>query len=293
MSRLTTFLIILLSFIIGLSVGIIVSFYKPDFYVKKVVVENETSYALPPVKQTIPVLEKIANGTGTNSTTANQQADRLKRLKQIIPKFYREIKEGINYHPALIFKVKGTNNGTSIHLLTFSLMEWNFIKTKLSDDLTLGKPHKVYLCRDGIVDVNYIVRGFWPPEVEKGNLEDKNVLAVPQNNGKFKFEDFNGNCTDNGFVFNYSGELAGVCFGGNFITADELYSEVPQSCKIIYPYSEAQIEINATNSTQGNATDLEPSNSTNSTNATNSTKNIKTDLNDTFNLNLDSTNSNE
>jgi hypothetical protein len=278
---------ILFSFIIGLSVGIIVSFYKPSFYVKKVIVENETSYALPSVKQTIPVLEEIANGSETTNATNNYNRERLKRLKQIIPKFYKEIKEGINYHPALIFKVKGTNNGTSIHLLTFSLMEWNFIKTKLSDDLTLGKPHKVYLCRDGIVDVNYVVRGFWPPEVEKGNLEDRNVLAVPQNNGKFTFKDFSGNCTDNGFVFNYSGEFAGVCFGGNFIPANKLYSEVPKTCKIIYPYSEAEIEVNATNSTQENATSPEVSNSTNST------KNTKTNLNDTFNLNLDSTNSNE
>ncbi len=241
MSRFMTFLMVLFSFVIGLSVGIIVSFYKPSFYVKKVVVENGTSHEMPPLKQTIPILEEIANGSGSSSAVNNEDVERLKRLEQIIPKFYKEIKEGINYHPALVFKVKGTSNGTSIHLLTFSLMEWNFIKTKFSDDLTFSKPNKVYLCREGIVDVNYLVRGFWPPEVEKGNLKDKNVLAIPKNNGGFTFVNFEGNCTDNGFVFNYSGEFAGVCFGGEFISAEKLYSEVPGSCREIYPYSDINV----------------------------------------------------
>ena len=245
MSRLTIFFIVLSSFIIGFSTGIIVSFYKPSFYVKKVITaDNSPSPLLNEVNESIPVLEKLANTTEKTPPSPTTQ-NRLQQLKSLIPKFYKNIKEGINLHPALVFKVEGTDEGTSIHLLTFSPMEWDFIKTNLRNDVTLERPNKVYLCENGIIDVNYVVRGFWPPEVEKGQLEDKNVLVIPQKNGTFAFEDFNGNCTDNGFVFNYSGEFAGVCFGGNFIDANSLYNSVPSNCKLIYPLTE-----NDTNSTE-------------------------------------------
>ncbi|MEO2067960.1 MAG: hypothetical protein ABGX27_00400 [Desulfurobacteriaceae bacterium] len=164
----------------------------------------------------------------------NYSEEKFGELEDRVPSLFVKVKEGIVYHPALVFKVYGTNNGTSIHLLTLSTMEWQFIKTIFSKSKIFFEPTRVYLCEDGIIDVNYVVEKFWPPEVQKGKLKGMGILATPIEDGSFRFDKFYGNCTDNGFVFNMEGKLAGICFGDKFINYNEIYSEIPNECQLIY-----------------------------------------------------------
>ncbi len=234
MNKLLNILIVVFSVVILLSLGAIFIFYNPSIITKHI-----TEH-----RQEIPKLEQQRNPE--EATTANNQENSQKpilseeeftQLKSLVSKFFVYIKEGIVSHPALIFKVTGTPNGTEIHLITFSTMEWQFIKLNLGS-LNLKTPDEVYICEDGIVDIVYRVKSYWPPEIVRGNLAGEGILVIPSEKSTFNFQHFNGICTDNGFVFNPGGELAGLCFGSKFIDAEDLYRELSFACRLVYQKEE-------------------------------------------------------
>ncbi|WP_457681125.1 hypothetical protein [Thermovibrio sp.] len=158
--------------------------------------------------------------------------DKVNSLYQVLTSYLTYLKGGIGEKPSLIFKV-GVDSGINrLYFLTFYPMEWPFVKVSLNG--YNFSPSKVYLCDNGLLLVEVDLHGLFPPEVPKGSLGDYGVLLTFTSSGP-EVEPFKpDNCNYNGFVFNLSGELAGVCFGGNFIDAQSLYSQVPSSCKIIY-----------------------------------------------------------
>ncbi|TCK05160.1 hypothetical protein [Phorcysia thermohydrogeniphila] len=236
MSRLLDFLAVLFSVIIAFSIGVIVAFYRPTTGItnaKHVVTEKNTDTKVPETtdseENTIDVPENAPQ---------EDKIDEEEKINETILSSFKRIKEGIAYYPALILKVRGVSSGTEIHLITFSTMEWPFIRTYISDDLVLEEPEKVFLCENGIVDVVYTVKGVWPPEIHREKLKGKGVLVVPDEKGNLNFKDFKGICSDNGFVFTRSGDLAGICFGSKFIGAEELYRTTPSNCQTVYPKEE-------------------------------------------------------
>jgi len=235
MNKLLDFLMVLFSAIIAFSIGVIVAFYPSTTSI------TNTKYAETKElsdTRTPPATSIKEDFTDVSKNIPEEDKATEEEINENISSSFKKIKEGIVYHPALILKVKGVSNGTEIHLITFSTMEWPFIRTYLSDDMVLEEPEKVYLCEDGIVDISYTIKGIWPPEVHRGSLEGKGVLVTPDEKGNLNFSEFNGNCRENGFVFTRNGEFAGICFGSKFISAEELYRTIPSNCQIIYPKEE-------------------------------------------------------
>ncbi|ADY73680.1 hypothetical protein Dester_1042 [Desulfurobacterium thermolithotrophum DSM 11699] len=237
MSKLWIALTAFFGIIIVVSLAFLFIFYKPSVVTKHII--DKEIKQLPQQEVALENRTKKETNESENTTSNNKSLDqelekRLSHLKEVIPNFFIKIKEGIVYHPGLLLKVYGTQNGTSIHILTFSSMEWQFIKTFLFDGRVLSEPNKVFFCNDGIVDINYEVKGIWPPEIPHGNVDLIGLLVIPEEKGTLQFANFEGNCTDNGFVFNPGGEFAGVCFGGKFIDSNTLYSEIPGKCQLIY-----------------------------------------------------------
>ncbi len=152
---------------------------------------------------------------------------------ETISTFFRKAKEGIASHSILTLKVAGSRNGTEIHFLTVNSMEWPFVRLELSKGFVVGSPEKVYLC-NGLYDVVYIVKGFWPPEVPRGKLHTAGILVVPDDMGGLDLRSFNSTCDGNGFVFTPGGEFAGVCYWGKFIDGEELYLSIPKRCYPVY-----------------------------------------------------------
>jgi hypothetical protein len=237
MSKLLDFLAVLFSVIIAFSIGVIVAFYRPTTGIsnaKHVATEEKLDVGAP------EPTDREENALDLPEPPQEDKTDEEDELNKLILSSFKRIKEGIVYHPALILKVRGVKSGTEIHLITFSTMEWPFIRTYISDDLVLEEPEKVYLCENGIVDVSYTVKGIWPPEIHRGKLRGKGVLVTPDEKGNLDFEDFKGRCTDNGFVFTRKGEFAGICFGSKFIGAEELYRTTPSNCQLVYPEEEGK-----------------------------------------------------
>ena len=193
---------------------------------------------------------KIGNVTGlksesspnseSNSENSNQESvpanvlSQVENLSSVVTSYFVKIKNGTSVYPALIFKVIPLKVGLKVYLLTFYPMEWPFIKVYFMGE-TLGAPQEVYQCPGGLLLLGYSVRGIFPVEVEKGDLGQYGVLVTWTGNDFYaELFDKSKGCRDNGFVFNLAGDFSGVCFGGNFYGAGELYSSVPDSCKIIY-----------------------------------------------------------
>lgn len=234
MNKLWMVLTFLFGIIIVVSLAFIVVFYRPSIVTQYIAKENKIEKKQSP-KNGTAVLATNQTGNSMTNSTLNQKIDeRLKNLEKIVPSFFVKIQEGIIYHPALLFKVYGTGDGTSIHILTFSSMEWKFIRTSMSGANILSEPDRVYLCNGEVVDVNYVVHGIWPPEVPRGTVDSVGLLVIPEENGTLHFANFSGNCTDDGFVFNPGGELGGICSEGKFIDSSTLYSKVPDKCQLIY-----------------------------------------------------------
>ncbi|RUM45984.1 MAG: hypothetical protein DSY35_00145 [Desulfurobacterium sp.] len=237
MNRLLDILMVFLSAVIAISIGVIVAFYPSD----KAIVN--TRYAETKELSDTGTQKRESSKESSTYTPGNIPEENTTLEDEINKKIsssFKKIKEGIVYHPALILKVKGVSNGTEVHLITFSTMEWPFIRTYISDDTVLERPERVYLCEDGIVDISYTIKGIWPPEIHRGKLEGKGILVTPDEKGNLNFNAFNGNCTDNGFVFTDTGEFAGICFGSKFIGAEELYRTIPSECQTIYPKEEGR-----------------------------------------------------
>jgi hypothetical protein len=248
MSRFWTLLTIFLGVVVVVSLAALFVFYRPSIVTKHIVEEENKRVekerviengAEESVNETVKTEEimtesKEEDVTSNSSGLEQELEERLESLKKVVPKFFVKIQEGIIYHPALLFKVYGTAKGTSIHILTFSSMEWKFIKTFLVRGTVFSEPDRVFFCDGGIVDVNYVVKGIWPPEIPRGSVDSAGLVTIPEEKGTLRFASFSGNCTDNGFVFNPGGEFAGICFGGKFIDYSTLYSEIPDKCQLIY-----------------------------------------------------------
>jgi hypothetical protein len=256
MSRLWTILTVFLGTVVIISLAVLFIFYRPSIVTKHIVkeeskraekesvlvseLENSVEDTVNGTEKTETIVsEKKKENVPDSSSDLNQEMDeRLKSLEKVVPGFFVKIQEGIIYHPALLFKVYGTARGTSIHILTFSSMEWKFIKTFLSRGKVFSEPDKVFFCDGGVVDINYVIKGIWPPEIPRGSVDSAGLLVIPEEKGTLRFAGFEGNCTDNGFVFNPGGEFAGICFGGKFIDYSTLYSEIPDKCQLIYEKGE-------------------------------------------------------
>jgi len=252
MSRLWTMLTVFLGAVVVVSLAILFIFYRPSIVTKHIVKEENKRVERESIleskveetmnetvkTETMRTENKEEDVSNSSSNLSQELEERLKNLEKVVPNFFVKIQEGIIYHPALLFKVYGTAKGTSIHILTFSSMEWKFIKTFLVRGKVLSEPDRVFFCNGGIVDVNYVVKGIWPPEIPRESLDSVGLVVIPEERGTLRFATFNGNCTDNGFVFNPGGEFAGICFGGKFIDYNTLYSDIPDKCQLIYEKGE-------------------------------------------------------
>ena len=169
-----------------------------------------------------------------NETVPLEVLSQVENLSSVITSYFVKVKNGLAVYPALVFKVVPASQGLNVFLLTFYPMEWPFVKVQLPGE-ELGAPERVYQCGEGLLLLNYNLKGVFPVEVERGEVEEFGAIAVRA--GKDitvrLFEREKG-CTDNGFVFNLAGDFSGVCFGGNFYSAEELYNSVPSNCKIIF-----------------------------------------------------------
>lgn len=158
----------------------------------------------------------------------------VESLSSVVTSYFVKVKNGPLVYPSLVFKIVSKGNGLEVYLLTFYPMEWPFVKVSLSGE-SLGAPQKVYQCPGSLLLLDYSVKGVFPVEVEKGEIGQYGVLVTWAGNTFYvkPFDRAKG-CNNNGFVFNLAGDFSGVCFGGSFYGARELYSSVPNSCKIIF-----------------------------------------------------------
>ncbi len=172
-------------------------------------------------------------GNETQGEVPEEVLKRIEELKSIIPTYIFYLKCGIEKKPAVILKAEQTKEGTDLYLLTFYPLEWSFTQGDLKNYGTF-KVKSAYICKGGTVVVKLKLPGLFPPQVEMGEVSKYGVM-VNYSGKELNFSLFEeGNCTANGFIFNLAGELAGVCFGGNFIGSRELYKEVPKDCRLIY-----------------------------------------------------------
>ncbi len=181
--------------------------------------------------------KQIGEKLSTNSSDENIPADVFSQVENISPvvtSYIVKIKNGSATFPALIFKVTSAHQGLKVFLLTFYPMEWPFINTQLMER-KLTTPEKVYQCGNGLLILEYKVKGIFPVEVGRGKVEKFGaIVSWIGNDTTVKLFDKEKGCSDNGFVFNLAGDFSGACFGGNFYSAEELYNLVPSNCKIIY-----------------------------------------------------------
>ncbi|WP_456455137.1 hypothetical protein [Thermovibrio sp.] len=225
----------LLNLIIVISVVVIVTslfvlylFNNPSVITKRIKVKEV---------ERLPVGQVFGNlteeGNKTQGGIPQEVLNRIEDLKSVIPTYIFYLKCGIEKRPAVILKAQQTEKGTDLYLLTLYPLEWSYTKADLKSYGTF-KVKNAYVCKGGTVAVELNLPGLFPPEVERGKVSKYGVV-VNYNGKELSFSPFEeGNCTVNGFVFNLAGELAGVCFGGNFIESEELYREVPKECRPIY-----------------------------------------------------------
>ncbi|WP_457754773.1 hypothetical protein [Thermovibrio ammonificans] len=185
----------------------------------------------PPVSANSTEALQSSNGTGLPP----EVEQRVEQLSQVIPTYFVNLKGRSKSFPALVLKVKPLGGGKSaVFLLSIYPVNWSSVTLRLNG-YNFGPPDKVYLCR-GLLVAEYDIGGIPPAEVQRGEVEQFGALAAVKSYGAVSYEPFTGECSPmlNGFVFDFAGELAGVCFGGNFISADKIYSAVPRGCRLIY-----------------------------------------------------------
>ena len=222
-------LIALSALIILLSLAVIFIFYNPSSvtgHFKKELPKEQQTQALPSEALT-PEAEALEE-----EDIPKEVEERVKELFPVIDTYFVRLKCGVERRSALVLKSIPSGKGVKLYLLTLYPMEWPF--TKLELELGSFSPERVYLCGGGVILLEFNLRGFFPPEVSVGDVEDYGVLAVPRGSSIEVSVFKKGECKENGFVFNLAGDFAGVCFGGKFIGARELYEGAPNSCKIIY-----------------------------------------------------------
>ena len=158
----------------------------------------------------------------------------IEHLSSVVTSYFAKVKNGPLTYPALVFRVLPQKEEIKVYFLTYYPMEWPFIKTSLLGK-DLGSPKTVYQCPGGLLLLEYRVKGLFPVEVERGEIGRYGALSTwTENSFYLKLFSSEKGCSNNGFVFNLSGEFAGVCFGGKFYRATDLYSSIPEECKIIY-----------------------------------------------------------
>ncbi len=232
--KLLNFLIVLFSLIILVSLAVIFIFYNPS-----VVTEH---FKKGPEKERVEAQGTPETGGISPPEIETQVSregappeveERVKELRSVLTNYLVYLKGGLERRPALVFKVEPKDKGVKLYLLTYYPMEWPFVKVELGGYGNFF-PERVYLCNQGLIIVEVPVRGLFPPEVSRGRVEDYGALLTFSGGRPQTLPFESGKCDRNGFVFDLAGEFAGVCFGGGFIDAGELYNQVPRTCKIIY-----------------------------------------------------------
>ena len=185
-------------------------------------------------------VKTLQNGSETGSGEEEAQEvpeevlSQVENLSSVIISYFVKVRNGPSIYPALIFKTVPQKEGLKVYLLTYYPMEWPFVKVSLMGE-SLGAPQVVYQCPSGLLLLSYSVKGVFPVEVEKGEIGRYGALSTWTGKDFYvELFDSEKGCSNNGFVFNLSGDFSGVCFGGNFFRATELYDTIPESCKIIY-----------------------------------------------------------
>lgn len=177
---------------------------------------------------------ETANREGVSEGVPEEVLSQVENLSSVVNSFIVKVNNGISTYPALLFKVAPSDKGLKVYLLTFYPMEWPFVKVSLMGE-KLGAPSEVLQCEGNLILLVYPVRGIFPVEVERGNVGEFGAIAVKVGNSvAVNLYSSKKGCTENGFVFNLSGDFSGVCFGGNFYSAEELYSSIPENCRVIY-----------------------------------------------------------
>ena len=185
--------------------------------------------------------------SGREEDVPDEVLSQVENLKPIVTSYFVTVKNGPSVYPALVFKVNSNGKGLTLYLLTFYPMEWPFVKVNVLGE-RFGSPGKVYRYPGGLLLLEYSVRGIFPVEVERGKVGDYGVLVTWTGNSfDVGVYDSKKGCTDNGFVFNLAGDFAGVCFGGNFYSAEELYSTVPDVCTLTYEKEEGSGNLQGEN----------------------------------------------
>ena len=236
--RLLNLLIILLVLIIVFSLGVIFIFYNPSIVTGHFAGKRTPSHSVGAPEKTGEGIKPPSPGVSASTgEIPSDVEERVRELAQVLTDYVVYLRGGLKERPALVFKAEPDKRGVRLYLLTYYPMEWPFVKVELNGYGTFT-PERVYLCRGGLVIVELSVKGLFPPEVSRGRVEDYGALLTFSGGKPETLAFGSGKCDRNGFVFDLAGEFAGVCFGGEFIDAGELYSEVPQACKIIYEKEE-------------------------------------------------------
>ncbi|WP_297444728.1 hypothetical protein [Desulfurobacterium sp.] len=185
-------------------------------------------------KNSPKLIEEISSNNSSDENIPADILSQVENISSVVTSYIIKIKNGPATFPALILKVTPAHEGLNVFLLTFYPMEWPFINAQLMGR-QLTVPEKVYQCDDGLLILEYKVKGIFPVETERGMIEKFGaIVSWAGNDTTVKLFDIEKGCSENGFVFNLAGDFSGVCFGGNFYSAEELYNSVPSNCKIIF-----------------------------------------------------------
>ncbi len=224
------FSLLILAFSLGFLFYYHSTFVPSASFSGEIKIKNDTFRKKNTSSEQVPSESESENPNEVPDEVFNQ----VENLAPVVTSYFLKLKNGISTYPALIFKVVSEQQSMDVYLLTYFPMEWQFVKVKLKG-AKLGAPEKVYSCPGGLLLLDYRVRGIFPVEVERGSVGDYGAL-VTWTGSSFDVEvyDSKKGCADNGFVFNLAGDFAGICFGGNFYSAEELYSTVPDACTLTY-----------------------------------------------------------
>ncbi len=175
------------------------------------------------------------NFTNTFLETNRTENETLEiyNVKSVIKRNLVKLREGINYHQALILKVRQEENSTHAYLVSTDPMEWEFVKGTMEGGVTFKEPVRVLKCKDVYV-LDFDITGMWIPQISRGTLTGKGFITSISMKGVPEVKEFEGKCLGSGFIFNKNGELYGICIGDKIILADEIFDLCPDNCKLIY-----------------------------------------------------------
>jgi hypothetical protein len=175
-------------------------------------------------------LESLENGTENLPTYVLRQ---VSNLENVISNYFMRIKNGTDYVLALPFDFVQSKDSYVYSLLTFYPLEWKFAKLNIQGFSFY--PKYVLYC-NGFFLISYKLKGVFPRQIEKGNLNEYGIIAVPVSQNKVELKPFDSNkgCLEDGFVFNLDGDFSGICTGDKFLSTQEIYDLLNSTCKLIY-----------------------------------------------------------